>query len=653
MSTSRFRHVLSFLVILLWTAAGRPCAAGAGFWTPVGPGSAGCCSGLASITVHPSSPGTVWAGLARGGLYRSADRGINWRWAGGPFTTLGYGAVEPAVAADLSRPGALWAATNSGLFHTQDGGAHWMLMSGEEYAAALGEGVDPRKLIALAGKVYVVTDRRLVASSDGGATWEVLYQGSIGSVAAQPSAPRVFYLAENGDPHRFLKSQDGGETWEDVASFPDTSAGVLEIVLAPGTAYAARGGEHEGIFRSTDQGRTWSVALGGTQDRGFHTLSLAISPQAPRTVYASGWMTGSSHEAGLWVSSTAGATWRQSGSTAPSLLQNDGGILYGLVSQSYADSRLIRSLDGGTTWATVLRIPSSESEAAQINFRSGDPARMALAVGSTLYRSVNGGASWKLGGSLTGVYDADLDPQDPNRLIAVTSSAVFLSENAGGTWQKVTRDWELSYPEILVRTGSQTLLIGGVGIYRSGDNGRTWQTVLPGWPAGSDIGRWTQKIEVDPARPSTVYALTFVVNVDGLPHGPLADYGASILWKSTDGGLTWKKMTLNLRTFAVDPRTSRVYGVRNRQLLASDDAGRTWHSIGRTPNVGAYDLAVDPTNSDVLYTTPWLWRSRDRGVTWTLIDSQWAPAVLTLSPRDPRTVYGADRWGVFEITVPD
>jgi photosystem II stability/assembly factor-like uncharacterized protein len=297
-----------------------------------------------------------------------------------------------------------------------------------------------------------------------------------------------------------------------------------------------------------------------------------------------------------------------------------------------------------------LTPPSSESEAARITFRPGDPAHAALAIGFTLYRTVNGAASWKLSNSLWGVYDVDLDPSDPNRLIAATQSSIYLSGNAGQTWQRASSG-ELWYLELLTRVDAQTLLAGGVGIYRSGDNGRSWQTVLPGWPTGTDTGRWTQKIVIDPVHPSTVYALTFVAHLE-LPHGPLAGYWPSILWKSTDSGRTWKKITLDLRNFAVDALTSRLYGVRDRQLLASDDGGKTWKSIGRTPN-DAYDLVIDPTDSNVFYTAPTLWRSRDRGATWRLVNDHWSPAVLTFDPRNARTLYGADRWSVYTITVPD
>ncbi len=642
--TCRFPLSLVFL-ILLWAA---PAQAGVGAWTPVGPGT-GWVSGIASITVHPGSPGTVWAGMPQGGLYRSSDRGVNWQWAGGPFISWQTAGVS-AVTADPSRPGALWAATQTGVFRTTDSGSHWVQLNGASYTAALNN-ASPNGLAAVPGVLYVVTFQRLLASTDGGRTWQILYDsagnGSLVSFATHPTAPRVLYLSLSADPSSLLQSLDGGQTWATVPSCPP---GVEQIVLSPTAVYVAVAGDAAGLLRSTDLGRTWRPVLGGTLSRQFDVVSVAVDPRAPRTLYASGFFSGSAQDSGLWVSRNAGGSWTKAGSTATRALRIDSaaGVLYGSTLGNRGG--LQRSLNGGAAWTTVLTPPNSESEAAQITFRPGDPAHAALAVGFTLYRSLNGAASWKLSNSLWGVYDVDLDPSDPNRLIAATSSSIYLSENAGQTWQRATSG-DLWYLELLTRLDAQTLLAGGVGIYRSGDNGRSWQTVLPGWPTGTDTGRWTQKIVVDPVHPSTIYALTFVANLE-LPHGPLAGAWPSILWKSTDSGRTWKKITLNLRTFAVDAITSRLYGVRDRQLLASADGGKTWKSIGRTPN-NADDLVIDPTDSNVLYTAPTLWRSRDRGATWTLVNDHWSPAVLTFDPRNTRTLYGADRWSVYTIMVPD
>src|SRR6185369_15363885 len=128
------------------------------------------------------------------------------------------------------------------------------------------------------GVLYVVNGQRLLASTDGGRTWTILYDangtGAIERFAAHPAAPRVLYLAVLANPSVLLQSVDGGQTWAPVTSSPSE---VQDIVLAPGAVYIAVRGQEPGILRSTDQGRTWRPVLGGTPSRQFDVHSVTRS----------------------------------------------------------------------------------------------------------------------------------------------------------------------------------------------------------------------------------------------------------------------------------------------------------------------------------------------------------------------------------------
>lgn len=652
MSSRTARSILCCLLLVLAMGQTRTDAA---TWAPVGPGS-GYDGRLASATLHPASPGWIWAGLPQGGLYRSTDLGAHWVWAGQPFVSPWDGIG--AVAADPTLPLTLWVATPSGFFRTEDGGVHWTLLAGESFVSLLGEDASPQAISAAPGALHVFTSRRLLASTDGGRNWEVRFDvaslgenGAIERFAADPSAPGVLYLAVLGpDAPALLRSLDGGQTWTTLPS-PVPGTSVHDLIATPLGVYAAVEGSSAGLFRSTDRGQTWKALLGGTPDRTFRVSSLAVDPQEPRTLYVSGTLMdqGISRYA-LWLSRTGGRPWTVAAQTPPAgklLIDSAAGALYAIGTESIFD-QLQRSLDGGATWTAVLQVPDPTSSVARLSFAPADPARQVLTTGWTSYLSPNGGRSWRLMTVPRGVKDVAFDPRNPNRLIAVTSSEGFLSRDGGRSWQNTTRAFW--YIELLVRVDEQTLLAGGAGLYRSGDNGRTWQTALPGWSKGSETGRWAQKIEAAPASDGPIYALTFLVDDMELPHGLLVDY-PSFLWSSTDDGRTWRKTASNLRTFAVDPVSGRLYGVRNRSLLGSDDGGRNWQRIAGTPGL-VHELIIDPTDPNTFYAAgDGVWRSRDRGAAWELIAADWVPVTLGLHPTDPQVLYGADFYGVFKRTV--
>ncbi|HEX7181837.1 MAG TPA: hypothetical protein VF756_08350 [Thermoanaerobaculia bacterium] len=659
MSTkARLRRSPSPLLLLvlamgLCAGSGLPAQAGVGRWTPLGP-MVSYSNDIGLIAVHPGAPGALWASLPQGGLYRSRDRGTTWRWVGQPFTGSGVG----AVAADPSRPGALWAATSLGVFRTEDAGNRWVRLTGESYTVALGES-HPDAVVAVPGSLYVVTYRRLIASRDGGRTWEILYDmgetGRIQAFATHPAAPTRHYLAIHGPEYPdLLRSVDSGQTWELLPMpFPDARIDRLGVTAA--AVYASDSGAEGGLFRSTDGGRTWQEVVTGRPGAPFAVRSWTLDPRSPQTLYIYGPAGEAAYsEHALWVSRNAGRTWRKLGRPqifpGSIVIDSAAGALY--VTDS---KQLARSLDGGLTWKIVFRAPDTESSCAQVAFQPDDPSRMALAVGFTLYTSRNGGWSWGWPSALRNVWDVrdvDIDPEDPSWMVAVSGSSGLLTQDGGRTWQRTSGAYDLSYIESLVRADGQTLFAAGLGIYRSTDNGQSWQTALPGWTPWSENGRWAQKLEVDPADPSKVYALTFLIEVVEPPHDPLADY-PSALWKSEDGGGTWRKVALNLRTFAFDRSRSRLYAVRNRDILASDDRGTTWEAVARTPHL-VHDLVIDPADPDVFYIAgDGVWRSADRGITWKRLGQPIEAYSLTLHPTDPRTLYAAQRWGVFEITIPE
>ena len=565
------RAIFSLAVAMLTAGAGAsPARAGTGIWTPVGPGM----GGIGAVVTHAGSPGAVWVGMAAGGVYQSLGQGTTWSWTGRPLA----GWAVSAMAADPGEPAGFWAATASGVFHTANGGVSWSRISDASYAAALGDN-GPSAMTAAGGVLYVKAGGRLLASADGGAAWQVAYDAgsdnTLSAVGATVSGAAGVYVAVFGSRGvELLDSVDGGTTWSTLAGPWDQLYGIWQIAVVPGAVYVATGNQDVGLLRSADGGATWQPVLGGSPGVSLGVNSLQVDPRLPHTLWVGA-------EDALWITRDDGATWRRRPPAPAALAAVDpeAHVLYA------AAGDLWRSLDGGATWRQALSAPGTETPPARVAWRPGDPARMAMVVGGRAYLSADGGRSWSwlpvsVQGSDVRLSDLDIDPGDPNRLVGVTAaSRVVLSVDGGRTWSAAYLN---DYAEMLVRADRRTLFAGGCGIQRSGDRGKTWRTVLPCGSRYADTGRYVQKIAVDPVHPSNVYALTFLTSEFSPNHGPM-DAWPSILWRSADGGVTWKKATEGLRAFALDPAESRIYAVRGSSLLASGDSGAHWETLAATP----------------------------------------------------------------------
>jgi len=211
--------------------------------------------------------------------------------------------------------------------------------------------------------------------------------------------------------------------------------------------------------------------------------------------------------------------------------------------------------------------------------------------------------------------------------VGVASGGVWKTVNDGTTWTPVF-DKEKSYSigwvtldpndasAVWVGSGesnSQRSVGYGDGIYRSDDGGKNWQNL--GLKKSEHIGR----VVVDPRESKVVY-----VAAEGPLWGPGGDRG---LYKSTDGGKNWKAvLTISENTgvgdVALDPsnpdvvyaaayqRRRHVFtlidGGPESAIYKSSDAGATWNKLKSglpKEDMGRIGLAVSPADPSVVYAT--------------------------------------------------
>ena len=225
-----------------------------------------------------------------------------------------------------------------------------------------------------------------------------------------------------------------------------------------------------------------------------------------------------------------------------------------------------------------------------------------LSIGNGLYKSTDAGATWKN----MGLQDAQqiggisIDPYNENRIFVAA-----LGHPYGPNKER--------------------------GVYRSLDGGKTLQQVLY-----IDENTGAVQVGIDPNNTNIVFATIWSARQGPWENGAWNGV-ASGLYKSMDGGNTWKKMIKGLPTttqdglgrigFTIAPSNSkRMYATvdaeKNGGIYRSDDAGESWYlltSDGRLWGRGAdfAEVKADPKNENIVYSANVvMWKSMDGGKNW-------------------------------------
>ncbi len=277
-------------------------------------------------------------------------------------------------------------------------------------------------------------------------------------------------------------------------------------------------------------------------------------------------------------------------------------------------------------------------------------------------------------------------PQQPNVFyIGVNNGGVWKTTDYGRTWKPIFDDQPTgsigdiavapSNPDVLyvgcgegLQRPDLAVLSYGDGMYKSTDAGKTWKTI--GLQNVQQIGG----LAIDPKNENRVF-----VAVLGHPYGPNPERG---VYRTTDGGTTWQKVLYKDENtgaiqVTIDPQNSNIiyadlwagrqgpwengaWNGKESGLFKSTDGGNTWQKLTKglpttEQGLGRIGFCIAPSNNSRMYATVdagkygGIYRSNDAGESWEMMSSDeryWGRgsdfAEVKADPKNADIVYSAN-----------
>lgn len=306
------------------------------------------------------------------------------------------------------------------------------------------------------------------------------------------------------------------------------------------------------------------------------------------------------------------------------------------------------------------------------------------ATGGGIWKTTDGGSNWRnisdkyFGGSMGSVAVA---PSDEGILYAgegentlrgnvAEGFGIWRSDDGGRTWRNIGLKDTRHITRIVIHPRNPDIVwvaaLGHLfgsnndrGVYKTMDGGKTWKRVLFANTKAGAID-----LVMEPGNTSTLYASTW--KVKRTPYSLESGGEGSALWKSIDGGETWKNLMdkkglpkkepigiIGVTVSAINPdRVVAIIEAKNGGLFRSDDGGETWTKMSEDANIRQRawyfsKIFADPKNENTVYAlNVGMYRSRDGGKTFQpIVTPHGDHHDMWIDPEDPNRMIVADDGG--------
>jgi len=542
------------------------------------------------------------------------------------------GITSNAIAVDPQDANIIYAGGLSGLYKTIDGGSNWEIISGlipnYRVSAITINFNNPNILLSWLQNNFDVFSMKLMRSTNAGITWTEVQTGSGfgGSIIFDPDNTQRAFANANGDS--LYLSTDGGINWVALSSIQ--SVGAFTMFLEdPNIMYAVS--NYVELYKTTNAGQSWNLQ-NSQLPATFETLQVSINN--PDIIFAGDEFF--EEDGGFYRSTDGGANWSylingfgQSKSVNKIAVDPvNSNIIY---AGGWANG-LYRSDNMGDQWTYIS---DSIQDNYVLDILTTTNSNLYCAFGGNLNYSMDQGSSWQsLNGNLqnSDVFKIVTHPTNPSILYSSTIGGVYHSSDVGMNWQQINNGIvDTDVFALTIDPINPNILYAGTGgalIYKTTDAGNTWIEKSNGLPGLGQAYLW--RLTVHPNDPSWIWT------------------GDRLAYHSTDGGENWSEFMImgdRISEMVYAPgHPDMMYASNGPSVLyRSTDRGGNWEVRNTTQSLER--LAVDPTNSEVLYSSTFnigeITKSTDGGLTWNVVHSTSYVREILINPQHSNYVYAA------------